>query len=291
MQSPTTAAIAYMISGSAGHVSAPPDVKRHAASDGGSPGIVFMDVRFPGAGWITHEVTGLEVAVHTRPAHVRHEVDYEIAVRISERENLIVRRPGLQGTSRWNGAFASRVLSFSAAAVERIAELPIGKVSFAAEGAALRARKSTHRILRALTSVYEEDPTPDRLLIESLHIAALRSVMADQPAVRTAATALSSPQTNRACAYIKDHLAGDITVVDLARVLGVSEGHFIRAFRQTVGVTPYQYIMRERVAAAEALIQAGKMPMAQVAELAGFTSASAMSRTFRKYRGHSPTGR
>lgn len=290
MQSPPTVT-AYMIPGSTGHFCACTEVRRYAASDGGSPGIVFADIRFPAAGWASHEVSGLEVAVNTCPAHVRHEVDYESAVPISEGENFIVRRPGVQGMSRWDGPLTSQLLSYSAPAIERIVELPITKVSFVAQDADLHTRRSTYQILQALSCVYSEYHSPDRLLIESLSLAVLRSLISETPGARSLATSLSPPQTKRACAYIKDNLTSTITVADLAKTVGFSEGYFIRAFRQAIGVTPYQYIMRERVAAAEALMMAGGLPMSGIAEKVGFPSASAMSRAFRKYRGHSPTGR
>lgn len=290
MQSLPTA-IAYMIPGSTGLVCACTEVRRYAASDGVSPGIVYADVRFPAAGWISHEVSGLEVAVHTRPAHVRHEVDYESAALISERENFIIRRPGVKGTSRWDGPMTSQVLSYSAPTIERIAGLPITKISFVSEGADMHVRRSTYQILQALSCVYSEDHSPDRLLIDSLCLAVLRSVISEASSVRSSATSLSPPETKRACAYIKDNLTSNITVADLARAVGFSEGYLIRAFRQAMGLTPYQYIMRERVAAAEALMLAGDLPISNIAEMVGFPSGSAMSRAFRKYRGHSPTGK
>ncbi|MEE7464118.1 AraC family transcriptional regulator [Methylobacterium fujisawaense] len=287
----TAETIAYATSGSTGHLSGRPELTCYAPSDRGLPEVAFIDFRFPTGGWSTHAVTGLEVAASTQPAGAHHAVDYEIAARLSEREGLLVRRPGLNGTTRWAGPYAGRVLSFSAAAVERLAEAPIGKIAFAADGRDLRACRSTWHILDALACAHRDDPSPDALLIESLHLAILRSVVAARAPGRSAAPDLSASQAGRACAYIREHLDREITVSALAGIVGLSEGYFIRAFRQTTGVTPYQYIMRERVGRAEALIRSGAGSMAEVAARSGFTSASAMSRTFRKLVGRSPTGR
>lgn len=287
----TDGTFAYATSGSTGHLSGRPELTCYAPSDRGLPEITFIDFRFPVGGWSTHAVTGLEVAVSTQPAGAHHAVDYEIAARLSEREGLLVRRPGLTGTTRWVGPYAGRVLSFSAAAVERLAEAPVGKIAFAADGRDLRACRSTCHILDALACAHRDDPSPDPLLIESLHLAVLRSVVAARAPGRSAAPDLSASQAGRACAYIREHLDREITVSALAGIVGLSEGYFIRAFRQTTGVTPYQYIMRERVGRAEALIRSGAGSMAEVAARSGFTSAGAMSRTFRKLVGRSPTGR
>jgi len=283
--------IAYATSGSSGHLSDRPELTCYAPSARGRPEITFIDFRFADGGWSTHAVTGLEVAASTQPAGADHAVDYEIAARLSEREGLLVRRPGLNGTTRWVGPYSGRVLSFSAAAVERLADAPIGRIAFATDGSDLRVCRSTCHILSALSCVHQDDPSPDPLLIESLHLAVLRSVIAIRAPGRSADPDLSVSQAGRACAYIREHLDQEITVSALAGIVGLSEGYFIRAFRQTTGVTPYQYIMRERVDRAEALIRSGAGSMAEVAARSGFTSASAMSRTFRKLVGRSPTGR
>ncbi|AWV15376.1 MULTISPECIES: AraC family transcriptional regulator [Methylobacterium] len=287
----TPETITYATSGSSGHLSGRPELTCCAPGDRGLPEITFIDFRFATGGWSTHAVSGLEVAASTQPAGAHHEVDYEIAARLSDREGLLVRRPGLHGTTRWDGPYTGRVLSFSAVAVERLAEAPIGKIAFATDGRDLRACRSTCHILSALSYAHRDDPSPDPLLIESLHLAVLRSVIAVRTAGRSAGPDLSASQAGRACAYIREHLDREITVSALAGIVGLSEGYFIRAFRQSTGVTPYQYIMRERVGRAEALIRSGAGSMAEVAARSGFTSAGAMSRTFRKLVGRSPTGR
>ena len=54
-------------------------------------------------------------------------------------------------------------------------------------------------------------------------------------------------QLNRVIDYIETHLADKITAVDLADLVSVSAGQLFRAFKISVGVTPFHYLARRRV--------------------------------------------
>jgi AraC family transcriptional regulator len=79
-------------------------------------------------------------------------------------------------------------------------------------------------------------------------------------------------------------------VADLAEAAGVKRFDFPRAFRSTVGITPYQYVLRERIEWAEYLLSSTDLSLAEIAYTAGFSSQSHFTRTFRKHRGTTPQG-
>lgn len=81
--------------------------------------------------------------------------------------------------------------------------------------------------------------------------------------------------------YLDAHRASDIAFDALVRVSGLSRAHFFRAFRQSTGMTPGRYLERMRVDAARSAIDGGAHP-GEVARTAGFPSASAMTRAFRR---------
>jgi AraC family transcriptional regulator len=54
-------------------------------------------------------------------------------------------------------------------------------------------------------------------------------------------------QLNRVVDYIEIHLSDKITVILLARLINVSIGHLFRAFKISVGVTPWHYITKRRI--------------------------------------------
>ena len=70
----------------------------------------------------------------------------------------------------------------------------------------------------------------------------------------------------------------------LAPLTHLSGGHFIRAFRQTAGCTPWQYVLDLRLESAVALLLQG-LASAEVAHRVGLGNAARLSRLFRERRG------
>ncbi|MES3630561.1 MAG: AraC family transcriptional regulator [Longimonas sp.] len=82
--------------------------------------------------------------------------------------------------------------------------------------------------------------------------------------------------------HIRTNLDEDISVADLAEHLDMSPSHFSRLFKQTVGYTPYRYVLRERVRRARHLLAETDLPIASVALQAGFSNQSHLTRWFRR---------
>jgi AraC family transcriptional regulator len=107
-------------------------------------------------------------------------------------------------------------------------------------------------------------------------------------ALRANSGGLSPWQLRRALEFIREHLEGDPTIAQLAQECGLSSGYFARAFRQTVGVTPHQWLLRERVERARGLLSAGHLDLAQIALACGFVDQSHFTRIFTRIEGQSP---
>ena len=58
---------------------------------------------------------------------------------------------------------------------------------------------------------------------------------------------LSKYQLRRTIDYIDTHLGQDIKLADLARLIGMSQYYFCRLFRQSMVVSPYKYVIQQRV--------------------------------------------
>lgn len=74
----------------------------------------------------------------------------------------------------------------------------------------------------------------------------------------------------------------------LAREAGMNANAFIRKFRQAVGHTPHQYLLRLRVEQACGWLRREDLTMEQVAEAAGFCDRFHFSRVFKQVMGVSP---
>jgi AraC family transcriptional activator FtrA len=62
-----------------------------------------------------------------------------------------------------------------------------------------------------------------------------------------------------------------------------------RHFRETVGLAPGEWVVRERIAMAKDLLQTSGTPLLRVAEQVGFRSQESFRRHFRRITGTSPT--
>lgn len=87
---------------------------------------------------------------------------------------------------------------------------------------------------------------------------------------------------NRVNGYIDAGLARKLTIEELARVAGLSPSQFTRAFRETTGQPPHQYLLGVRLARAKRLILGADIPLAAIAAQCGFASQSHLSTTMRR---------
>lgn len=85
-----------------------------------------------------------------------------------------------------------------------------------------------------------------------------------------------------------DNLDGEIAVQDVARACNLSRGYFIRAFRDTTGMTPYQWLIQERISRARELLQNPEVSLSEVAISCGFADQSHFTRVFSNVVGTSP---
>ncbi|WP_321911837.1 MULTISPECIES: AraC family transcriptional regulator [unclassified Paraburkholderia] len=89
--------------------------------------------------------------------------------------------------------------------------------------------------------------------------------------------------------YCLSHLAEKITLDELAALCGLGRFHFLRRFKQTVGMTPHAWLLRLRLEQACALLAAGKRTIAEVAHGVGFYDQSHFNRAFRQAFGVAPS--
>jgi AraC-like DNA-binding protein len=88
--------------------------------------------------------------------------------------------------------------------------------------------------------------------------------------------------------FIRQHLAEDLRVADLARLACLSEAHFSDCFRIQTGLSPWQYVKRQRLHVARQLVLQSRLPLTDIAIQTGFANQSALSHAFRRSYGLSP---
>ncbi len=88
--------------------------------------------------------------------------------------------------------------------------------------------------------------------------------------------------------YINDYLHQDIKLTDLAALLDMSQYHFSYLFKQATGISPYQYLLQQRIERAKQLLKQSDRSIADIASTCGFNSHSHLSKQFRQLTGTTP---
>ena len=68
----------------------------------------------------------------------------------------------------------------------------------------------------------------------------------------------------------------------------MSQFHFSHLFKQSLGVSPHQYILQQQVERAQQLLKQTKLSVVEIALQSGFNSHSHMSQQFRQLTGMTP---
>jgi AraC family transcriptional regulator len=89
--------------------------------------------------------------------------------------------------------------------------------------------------------------------------------------------------------YVRAHLAESISIEKLAELAELSPFHFSRVFKQATGMTPLQFVTRERMLQAQQLIRETSRSLIEIALEVGYTGPSHFAQVFRRTVGMAPT--
>jgi len=89
--------------------------------------------------------------------------------------------------------------------------------------------------------------------------------------------------------YIGEHLADEISVERFAELAERSPSHFAHVFKETTGMTPLQFVTRQRISRAQQLIRETSRSLIEVGLEVGYSSPSHFAHVFRRVVGVTPT--
>jgi len=99
---------------------------------------------------------------------------------------------------------------------------------------------------------------------------------------------LAGWQLRRAIDHMHDNMHADLALSALAGLTGLSRAHFFRAFRQSTGQSPGQFLAHIRMRHAMLLLETSALHIDEVATALGFTHARHFASAFTKRVGVSP---
>jgi LacI family transcriptional regulator len=151
---------------------------------------------------------------------------------------------------------------------------PISSIAINFERAGYEAAMALDRLMRRAQAV------PRRIAAMASHLVARRS---------TDFVAADEPHLTRALQYIRDHARNGLCVAKVAVSSGLSRRSLEKRFRTLLGRSVLEEIRRVRADQIARLLVETNMPVAEIADLLGFTDAQHIARYFRSVKHANPT--
>jgi AraC family transcriptional regulator len=116
----------------------------------------------------------------------------------------------------------------------------------------------------------------------------VRHAGTDRPSREPTRGGLSPAARRRTLEFIAARLDARLTVDTLACEVGLSPAHFARAFKETMGRAPHQYLLSQRLEQARRLLELPGAQLAEVAQRTGFADQAHFTRLFKRAYGVPP---
>ena len=120
------------------------------------------------------------------------------------------------------------------------------------------------------------------LLTQVLVIHLLRHYSTFTQTITSENSSLTQAQLQQAIDYIHTHLGQDLSLVQIAKVINLSPTYFASLFKRATGISPHQYVIKQRVEQAKLLLSQTDLTIAAIALQVGFSSQSHLTQQFKR---------
>ncbi|OHV78115.1 AraC family transcriptional regulator [Ensifer sp. LCM 4579] len=191
-----------------------------------------------------------------------------------------------------SGSFNFMLLEINHSAVERIADAADYRNVSELRSLAAHPDPVLGGMLGALFATVDGSADRSALFVDQLSVAIGVHIVQQYGNGRGGAAAGGRRLSSRCQAKIKDlarsRLNGDLTVEELASACNLSQATFLRAFRESMGKTPYRWLLQQRIEKAVDLLQFSQTSLKEIATICGFSDQSHFTRAFVQVMGAAP---
>ena len=100
---------------------------------------------------------------------------------------------------------------------------------------------------------------------------------------------MPSARLKRVLEYIDANLGEDISLSALAQVAGMGPHYFCDLFRQSIGLSPHRFVLRQKLERAKKLLRNPKTSVIEISAILGFADQSYFTKVFHRAVGVTPT--
>ena len=176
------------------------------------------------------------------------------------------------------------LLSLSALEEIQSEGAPMGRFSFEGD-----ERLWIEYLLRDMHSEYVADRSERNAILESYMTILIAKILRKAHLSTSAEREEFSGVWRALSEFIDENLNQKLTLEDLAQKCFYNPSYFSRTFKQKFGMSPVEYITKERANMAATLLSNPSLSMEEISERCGFGDKSSLYRAFEKHYGCSPS--
>jgi AraC family transcriptional regulator len=142
-----------------------------------------------------------------------------------------------------------------------------------------------------LESQVESPNVASRLYAESLAAALAAHLLSKYSNVtlrECGSLTIGKSQLQRGIEFINEHLESDVSLAEIAGAANMSKFHFAKSFRKAMGISPHQYLIKQRMDRARKMLRAADVSIDEIAVRVGYGNKSHFCTQFRKTVGTTP---
>jgi len=147
-------------------------------------------------------------------------------------------------------------------------------------------------LLNIIDRAFENPAQITQLFVDEVSVLLMSHLIhhySDASPIERSRGGLASWQERIAKEILVARICNPPTADELGLACGVSARHFIRAFRQSTGLTPHQWLMQERALKAKNLLEHSDRTLAEISAMCGYANQSHFCRAALRYFGKSPS--
>ena len=143
----------------------------------------------------------------------------------------------------------------------------------------------------SLKRALQVNTVDSRFYVESLSVALIAHLMQFYTAKNLVINDVfqENVQIKQAKDYIHAYLTEKLSLQAIADTIGVSKYHFCRIFKQSTGLTPWQYVIQQRIELAKQLLRNPQLSIRQIGDRLGYSNPTQFTNFFRQHTGITPS--